>query len=132
MKRLRITVNGVNYDVEVEVLEDDGEELGASAPPPVAARSAAPATATTLVTAPAAAPAPAAAGASGMPSPLAGIVAEVKVKAGDTVKVNDVLFVIEAMKMNSNVSAPMAGTVRAVNVKPGDTVRQGQSLLEFN
>lgn len=130
MKRLRITVNGVSYDVEVEVLEDDGEELGAPAPQ-VAVRSTAPATATTLV-AQAAAPAPAAAGASGMPSPLAGIVAEVKVKEGDTVKVNDVLFVIEAMKMNSNVSAPVAGTVRTVNVKPGDTVRQGQSLLEFN
>jgi biotin carboxyl carrier protein len=40
--------------------------------------------------------------------------------------------VIEAMKMNSNVSSPISGTIRAINVKVGDSVRQGQPLLEFS
>jgi glutaconyl-CoA/methylmalonyl-CoA decarboxylase subunit gamma len=46
--------------------------------------------------------------------------------------VNDTLVVIEAMKMNSNVSSPIAGTIRSISVKVGDSVRQGVPLLEFN
>ncbi|PDW01615.1 biotin/lipoyl-containing protein [Candidatus Viridilinea mediisalina] len=132
MKRLRITVNGVSYDVEVEVLEDDGEELRSAPPPPAAVRSAAPTAAAPTVATPAAAAPAAAAGANALPSPLAGIVADVKVKVGDSVQINDTVLVIEAMKMNTNVSSPVAGTIRAVHVKAGDTVRQGQALLEFN
>ncbi len=129
MKRLRITVNGVTYEVEVEVLQDDDESalqaptsINAVPPPPrvPTAPTASPATPPTNPTGPGV-----------LVSPIAGIVAEIKVKVGDQVKENDPLVVIEAMKMNSNVSSPVAGTIRAINVKVGDSVRQGQPLLEF-
>ncbi|MGC8950408.1 biotin/lipoyl-containing protein [Chloroflexus sp.] len=125
MKRLRITVNGIVYEVEVEVLSDDDEAVVAAptsfaAPPP--AKSAAPAAASLSSTT---TPNTHQSGPGVLVSPIAGIVAEIKVNVGDQVKENDPLVVIEAMKMNSNVSSPVAGTIRAINVKVGDSVRQG-------
>ncbi|ACL23915.1 MULTISPECIES: biotin/lipoyl-containing protein [Chloroflexus] len=130
MKRLRITVNGMVYEVEVEVLSDDDEAVVAAptsfaAPPP--ARSAVPPAVSSSTTTPNTHQS----GPGVLVSPIAGIVAEIKVNVGDQVKENDPLVVIEAMKMNSNVSSPVAGTIRAINVKVGDSVRQGQPLLEF-
>lgn len=130
MKRLRITVNGMVYEVEVEVLSDDDEAVVAAptsfaAPPP--AKSAVPPAVSSSTTTPNTHQS----GPGVLVSPIAGIVAEIKVNVGDQVKENDPLVVIEAMKMNSNVSSPVAGTIRAINVKVGDSVRQGQPLLEF-
>lgn len=128
MKRLRITVNGITYEVEVEVLADDDESVlhaptsvNAVPPPKSPTRTDSPPTPTS----------PNPAGPGVLVSPIAGIVAEIKVNVGDQVKENDPLVVIEAMKMNSNVSSPIAGTIRAINVKVGNSVRQGQPLLEF-
>ncbi len=130
MKRLRITVNGIVYEVEVEVLSDDDEAVVAAptsfaAPPP--AKSAVPPAVSSSTTTPNTHQS----GPGVLVSPIAGIVAEIKVNVGDQVKEHDPLVVIEAMKMNSNVSSPVAGTIRAINVKVGDSVRQGQPLLEF-
>lgn len=132
MKRLRITVNGVSYEVEVEVLADDDDPLLQAPtsinalPPPRASTPPAPAPSASAAT-----PNTTSSGPGVLASPIAGIVAEIKVNVGDHVKENDPLVVIEAMKMNSNVSSPIAGTIRAINVKVGDSVRQGQPLLEF-
>ncbi|MFW6059622.1 MAG: biotin/lipoyl-containing protein [Phycisphaeraceae bacterium] len=109
--KLLITVQGVQYEVDVQVLEE-GETA-----------------------APAAAAAPAQAPASGapvdVPSPIAGSVLDVKVKPGDTVQANDPLLVLEAMKMESVVYAPQAGTVREVLVKAGDNVKADQVLVRI-
>lgn len=134
MKRLRITVNGVSYEVEVEVLADDDDPM-LNAPTSINALPP-PRASTPPSSAPAPAPTPPSpnthpTGPGVLVSPIAGIVAEIKVNVGDHVKENDPLVVIEAMKMNSNVSSPVAGTIRAINVKVGDSVRQGQPLLEF-
>ncbi|WP_322513691.1 biotin/lipoyl-containing protein [Chloroflexus sp.] len=132
MKRLRITVNGVSYEVEVEVLADDDDPLLQAPtsinalPPPRASTPPAPTPSASVAT-----PNTNPSGPGVLASPIAGIVAEIKVNVGDHVKENDPLVVIEAMKMNSNVSSPVAGTIRAINVKVGDSVRQGQPLLEF-
>jgi biotin carboxyl carrier protein len=141
VKKLRVTVNGNSYDVDVEVLEDD--EAGASvsglpsyqaapqqqpASPPPAAPAAAPA-APKSAAAPAAAPS--AGGEKDLKSPIAGIVVEVKASVGDSVTQNDPVVVIEAMKMNTNVAAPVSGKVAAVNVKTGESVKQGQVLMTF-
>ncbi|WP_322488099.1 acetyl-CoA carboxylase biotin carboxyl carrier protein subunit [Chloroflexus sp.] len=132
MKRLRITVNGISYEVEVEVLADD-DEATLTAPTSINALPPARAATPPAQTAAPAAPPPNThpSGPGVLASPIAGIVAEIKVNIGDHVKENDPLVVIEAMKMNSNVSSPVAGTIRAINVKVGDSVRQGQPLLEF-
>jgi len=143
VKKLRVTVNGVSYEVDVEVLEDDGSEAHASyhglpastpsrpAPAPAAQPAAAPAPAAQPAAQPAAAPAGGGGEGGSLPSPIAGIVVEVKVAAGDTVNANDTVVVLEAMKMNTNVAAGTSGKVKAVNVKPGESVKQSQVLLTF-
>lgn len=139
MKKLRVTVNGVSYDVDVEVLEDDEAGVPASgltaAPAPAAPRPAPAAAPAAPPPAPASRPAaaPAAASANGksLPSPIAGIVVELKVAVGDAVKMNDPVIIIEAMKMNTNVASPVTGKVTAINVKPGEAVKQNQILMTF-
>lgn len=121
MKKLRITIEGKTYDVEVE-------EIGESsaAPAPVA-------TSATPITSPAPqgpSPAPAAPGGPGdVPSPLSGRVMAVDCKVGQAIEVGDLLVTIEAMKMNTYIHAQNAGTVTAVHVKVGDAVEEGQALV---
>ena len=64
-------------------------------------------------------------------APLQGRIAEVKVNVGDTVKENQALFVVEAMKMETTVSAPEAGKVKAIYLKGGDMVEQDDLVVEL-
>lgn len=126
--RLRITVEGKTYDVDVEVL--DGEAGSTPSTPPPAA--AAPASGAGQAPAPsAAAPPPVAAGENVLQSPIAGTILSVAVSPGDVVEMNQVLMVMEAMKMETNIASPNGGTIKAIHVAPGDTVKQGQPLVEF-
>jgi len=104
-----ITVNGQNYVVQVT----EGGDISAVAP------AAAPA-------APAAAPA---GDAEAVPAPLAGNIWKVQVAAGQAVQEGDVLVILEAMKMETEVRAARAGTVSSVDVKEGDAVQVGDTLL---
>ncbi len=126
MKKLRVTVNGVSYEVDVEVLEDDesGSVYGSPVPTaPVVQPPAAPKPVS---------PAPAASQpAAELTSPIAGVVQKVNISVGDVVKANQPVVVIEAMKMNTNISAPVAGKVKEIKVKPGEAVQQGQVLVIF-
>ena len=123
MKNLIVTVNGVAYNVTVE------EGTGAAAAAPVAAPAAAPAPAS--APAPAAAPA-GAAGAVSVTAPMPGNILDVKVKAGDSVKAGDTLLILEAMKMENEISAPQDGTIASVNVRKGDVVNSGDLLITMN
>lgn len=130
MKKLLITVNGKRYEVDVEVLEDD--ELIQTQPlfrPPGR-------TVDSYITppGPAAPPRPKSRAAHDMKtlaSPLNGTMLEVHVEAGQEVAENDVLFVVEAMKMKTNISSPRAGKVKDVPVKEKDVIEQGQILLHY-
>lgn len=64
-------------------------------------------------------------------SPLAGIVARVNIAAGEQVQPGEVMLVVEAMKMETNISASAALKTKSVKVKPGDVVKPDQILLEF-
>jgi methylmalonyl-CoA carboxyltransferase small subunit len=64
-------------------------------------------------------------------SPVSGIVASVTAQPGQTLQVGDVLLVLEAMKMETQVTAHVSGKVAAINVKAGDSVHSGQILVEF-
>ena len=131
--KLQITVHGVSYEVDVEVL-DAGEGFPTALPmPPAASRPAAPAvTAASALRAPApAGPVPPGTGRRSVASPVAGTVLEVKCKDGDRVEENQVLFVLEAMKMKTSIAAPARGRVADVLVAPGDAVQEGQALLHF-
>ena len=72
---------------------------------------------------------PAGGGGKAIPAPLAGNVFKVTVDVGDSVAEGDVILVLEAMKMETEICSPAAGTVTEVNVKAGDAVKVGDSLL---
>ena len=134
--KLKITVHGVAYEVDVEVLDASDEMQGQAAPipnmAPVAPAAAAPAAGAPVPPPAAAAPAPAPTGDSGgVASPIAGTVLEVKCKPGDQVGQGQDLLVIEAMKMETAIAAPSAGTVKTVHVAAGDAVRENQVLVDF-
>jgi oxaloacetate decarboxylase alpha subunit len=87
--------------------------------------------------APAAQPAPAVAAApsgavKNVPAPLAGNIFKVNVAAGQAVKSGDVIMILEAMKMETEVRSPESGTVQAVLVKQGDAVQVGDILLTLS
>ena len=63
---------------------------------------------------------------------LAGNIFKVLVRPGDTVAEGQVVIVLEAMKMETDVSAPRAGTVAAVHVAEGDAVTVGQPLFDLS
>ena len=117
-KNADVTVNGVNYQVELE------NEVAAA---PVAAPAAAtPAAAA----APAAAPAAAApAGGKKIGSPLPGVIISVDVKEGQAVKRGQKVAVIEAMKMENEILAECDGTITAIHVKQGDSVLEGADIV---
>jgi biotin carboxyl carrier protein len=131
MKKLRITIEGKTYEVEVEIL---GSRVASVAPvaapapvaaaPVVAAPVAAPA-------APAAAPkaAPVAAAAGDVVCPLAATVKNVAVKEGQAVKAGDLLVMLEAMKMDTPVNATADGTVSKIYVTAGQSVQEGEPLI---
>ena len=64
-------------------------------------------------------------------APLQGSLSSVVVKAGDTIKKNDPLFIIEAMKMESTVTAPFEGKVKAIHLQAGVMVEQDDLVVEF-
>jgi biotin carboxyl carrier protein len=138
MKKLRVTIDGVTYDVEVEVLADDEDDgYGYSAtniysnqptvrsapPPPAAARPAA--------AAPASPPPAAGGGSKTVTSPLPGIVKSIKVKVGDSFAANAPLVVLEAMKMETVISSTSAGVVKEIKVTPSQSVQQDEVLVVF-
>ena len=127
--KLKIGIDGKEYEVEIEVLEDDAV-AGGYLPPHGPA--------TTVQ--PIAVPTP------GLPippvdenvdeakvcrSPVAGLVVKMNVQAGQELQTNDLMMVLEAMKMETNITAPSAGKVKKVNVAQGDAVKVNQVLVEF-
>ena len=127
--KLTITVDGKVYEVDVEATEP--EQQRREAPRGGAARRAV-----------AAGPPPSApTGSADAPvadeskvcrSPVAGVVVKVSEQVGQTIQANDVLMVLEAMKMETSISSPVAGKVARVNVGVGDPVKGGQVLVEFH
>ncbi len=130
--KLKVTIDGKTYEVDVDAQDDDSSRsLGGYIPP------FAPPSTVTVPSAPVAAPkAPAPAGGNVdeskvCRSPIAGIVIKVNVQVGQQLQVNDLLMVLEAMKMETNVTAPDAGKVKSVDVQPGDAVQVGQILVQL-
>jgi biotin carboxyl carrier protein len=64
-------------------------------------------------------------------APMPGSVVKVLVSEGDSVKINQSLVIVEAMKMENEVRSPVAGTVRTVNVAAGDSVGTTEAMLEI-
>jgi biotin carboxyl carrier protein len=116
----KVTVNGAEYTVE---WEKPVEEKPVVKVQPVAAKPAA------APAAPAAAPAAAPVSGNAIKTPLPGVIIDVKVNVGDTVKKGDTVVVLEAMKMENNINADRDGKVVAIQVAKGDTVADGAALV---
>ncbi len=80
---------------------------------------------------PASAAAPVASTGAVVDSPLAGNILKINVVAGSAVAEGDVVLIMEAMKMETEVRSRVAGTVSALNVKEGDAVTVGQALVSL-
>lgn len=128
MKKFQVTVNGNTYEVEVA-------DLGGAVAAPVAAPKAAPAPAAApKAAAPAPAPAPAAAPAAiaegeTVEAPMPGKVFKVLKKVGDAVAEGDVVMILEAMKMENEITTGVAGTVKQIPVAEGQAVNPGDVLF---
>jgi methylmalonyl-CoA carboxyltransferase 1.3S subunit len=125
--KLKVTVDGKVYEVDVEVAAEAPQTL-----PTFMVQSAAAA-----LPAAGAASAANSAGDDGASvdeakvcrSPISGIVVKSNVRLGQTIESGDLLFVLEAMKMETEVTAPIGGKVAEVKVNQGDSVKSGQVVL---
>ncbi|ENO8416161.1 sodium-extruding oxaloacetate decarboxylase subunit alpha [Vibrio mimicus] len=104
-----ITVNNQSYVVKV----DEGGDLTHVAPAPSANN----------------APAPSTAEGENLAAPLSGNIWKIHAAAGDEVAEGDVLLILEAMKMETEIRAPRAGVISAIEVNEGDAVQVGDALL---
>lgn len=127
--KLKIGIDGNEYVVDIEVLEDD------SAGPVYVAPHGQPTTVQPVTVASPEAGAPAAEGdvieAKVCRSPVAGVVVKLNVQPGQMLQTNDLMMVLEAMKMETNITAPVAGKVKTITVAQGDGVKVNQILVEF-
>ncbi len=130
--KYKVTLNNRVYEVEVDageaMLVDEYEALAPAAPAPaVVAAPAAPAAAP-VPAAPAAPAAPGLAAGEVVKSPMPGNILKINVTAGQKVNEGDVLIILEAMKMENEITATKAGTVAQVVVTKGQVVETGSPL----
>ena len=151
MKKFNIKIGGVSYAVEVTGSDDnitnltvndipyEVEEMATSGRtvqksvhrPTVVKSSSAPTpavTASTPVAQPTVSSGTATSG-TGLKSPLPGVILELKVKEGDSVKMGQTVIILEAMKMENNVDADRDGIIEKINVTAGASVLEGDVLL---
>jgi glutaconyl-CoA/methylmalonyl-CoA decarboxylase subunit gamma len=142
MRKFLIKVNGISYDVEVE----EAAQAAAAAPAPVltavpaqAAVSAPPAAVDApapAVSAPAAAfhPVPSSGckvGSSAIRAPMPGTVLDIQVSVGQAVKKNEVLLILEAMKMENEIVSPQEGVIAGIHTSKGSSVNAGDLLISL-
>lgn len=111
-----VEVNGTSYKVEMEIKEK---------PQKTAIRPVTPTPKpTTTIT-----PKPATLAKMSVKSPLPGLILDVKVNVGDSIKKGQVVVILEAMKMENNINTTQDGIVKAINVSKGESVLEGADLI---
>ena len=117
MSKYKITINCKEYEMDVELMDGSAPAVKA----PVQAKP---------VSAPAAPKAAPVAAAGATVSPMPGTILKVNVKEGDTVKAGDSVVILEAMKMENDITAPKDGVVKKLFVNEKQTVAKGEALFE--
>ena len=129
--QLTLTIDGKKYIVDVEVLEGEEVRMPDISPAPTSTIQSGQA----VVPPPKPqAPVPVQDGLADEKvcrSPIAGIVQRINVQPGQQLQVNDLLVVLEAMKMETNITAHTAGKVKKILASVGEAVKSGQPLIEF-
>ena len=130
--QLTLTIDSKKYVVDVEVVEGEEVRMPTSFPEPTSTLKAH--ASSPVIAAPAAAPVVD----DGLPddkvcrSPISGVVFKINVAVGQKIEVDEVVMVLEAMKMETNITAHVAGTVKKIYRSPGEAVKNGQVLIEFD
>ncbi|MBR0112113.1 MAG: biotin/lipoyl-binding protein [Clostridia bacterium] len=114
-----VTLNGKQYEVEVDEIEASVVNVSNAAPAQAPAAPAAPAAPVS---------APAQAQGAHVIAPMPGNILAVNVKEGDRVTSGQVMFILEAMKMENEIVSPCDGTVKQVSAQKGSTVDSGAIL----
>lgn len=127
MKSYTITVNGVSYEVTVEENTSNNKNSFINAPAPVAKKPEERVIEKPIVTNEASKEIKEeqSVGSIKIEAPMPGKIVAVKASIGQTMKRGDVLFVLEAMKMENEIVVPESGTVASINVNSGDMVEAG-------
>jgi len=127
--KIKVTIDGKMYEVDVEATEP--EQPRPSYVPPLE-KARAPLTQVPSTAPPAQKTSETVADESKVcRSPMAGVVVRVSAQVGQQIQANDVLLVLEAMKMETVVTSPRDGKISKVNVNAGDPVQGGQVLVEL-
>ena len=129
MKKFKVVVNGEPFVVEVDDMLSPAVAVPAAVqsrpvpppPKPVAPPVAPPPPAAPVANAPA--------GAGTIKAPMPGNINAVHVKVGDQVKSGQALLILEAMKMENEITSPINGSVKEIRIEKGQTVNNGDVLI---
>ena len=126
MKKFNITVNGNQYEVEVEEIKDSStsatriqHQAPVAAPQPSAPTAPKVEAKKPVVTN----------GAGSVKAPMPGTINDIKVTEGQAVKAGEVLVILEAMKMENEIMSPADGIVKQIAVAKGASVSSGDVLV---
>ena len=131
LREVDAEVDGRKFTVKLWVPESAPVAVAASSPGAVAPGTVVAAGAPGRPRPPADAGGPAAAGAGSVTVPMQGTIVKVLVAEGDKVEVGQPLCVLEAMKMENNITAEIAGTVKSIKAQPGQTLGAGDVVMEI-
>lgn len=145
MKLYKFNINGTSYETKVVKFEDNQAvvevngtkytvametEVFQSKTPKIVQGISVPSTDAEPSTAKTASPS-GAKGTGTIKSPLPGVVIDLLVKVGDSVRIGQKLLVLEAMKMENNIEADKEGVIKSVKIQKGDSVMEGDILIEI-
>lgn len=143
MKNFKFTINGNEYDAEIIGIEENTAEVSVNGvsysveidrkmqtikTPKLVRTMAVPSTDSHPSVSKTASPL-APKGTGSIKSPLPGVILEIFVREGDTVKIGQKLLMLEAMKMENNINADKEGRVASIKVGKGDSVMEGDILI---
>ena len=135
MKQFKYTINGKEYEVAVDKMEEtqaevtvNGTKFNVELEKPKV-EEAAPKIQRPVASSSASKPAGGGSAAGALKSPLPGIIVDIKVNVGDEVKKGQIVAILEAMKMENNISAPADGKVTDIKVTKGDSVLEGVVIM---
>jgi len=143
MKKFKFTINGNQYDAEIANIEDNNAEviingvkynvevqinMQAAKTPKLVRSVSVPSTDVHPSVAKTRSPS-APKGGGNIQSPLPGVILDILVNVGDTVKIGQRLLVLEAMKMENNIESDKAGKILSISKQKGDSVMEGDILI---
>lgn len=114
-----VEVNGIDYEINLEQPERRKKEI-------VRSEKTQPVLEVVKTS-----PKPLVAAAGSIVAPIPGLVLRFLVNEGDSVKAGDPVLILEAMKMESEITSTATGVVKKINVKEGASVQEGEALIEI-